>query len=216
MHGINSQCDLCGRIKRMLIASYITIENKYRSTRKTGGVSFSGKALNVIGYVQLHLVLACRPCNCYVPPQKRDQIKASICVRGGGTATPWRRGCKKIIAEKTIPHRYAEPPLHKGALSQRHSAYRQQTYHQDRQVISSTKCISSAWRISIVRDEFQTQGAFSPFWSCDNHVVFAIQQGTPFGKSLWCAFFSSFWYGSFWAVGRFIMSYWTAHGELQQ
>ena len=47
-----------------------------------GGISFSGKTLNVTGDAQVRLRLACQPCNCYLLPVNGFQ-QSLPCVKGG-------------------------------------------------------------------------------------------------------------------------------------
>ena len=60
-----------GRVNMPITAS-ITGRSRINDAFCPKSIEFSGKTLNVTGYAQVRLRLACQPCNYYVHPLERD------------------------------------------------------------------------------------------------------------------------------------------------
>ena len=65
---------------------------------RNGGISFSGKTLNVTGDAQGRFRLACQPRICYVNPAEAGLNQRLPCVKGGGIFEENDRG---IVKKKT-------------------------------------------------------------------------------------------------------------------
>jgi len=64
------------RLFALSLAEYICYSLKIPG--KNGGISFSGKTLNVTGDAQVRFRLACQPCNCYLLPVNGVKNKRAL------------------------------------------------------------------------------------------------------------------------------------------
>ena len=94
-------------------------------TPQTGGISFSGKTLNVTGHAQVRFRLACQPCNCYLLPvngfhHKPPLYKGRWHFREKMTEGLSRKSALSLPANFSKRHNPSpasqELPLHKGAF----------------------------------------------------------------------------------------------------
>ena len=95
-------------------------------TPQTGGISFSGKTLNVTGHAQVRFRLACQPCNCYLLPVNGFHHKPPLCkgrwhfrkkMTEGLLLTSLSSFCSLLSISQSLSLASARQlPLHKGAF----------------------------------------------------------------------------------------------------
>ena len=97
-----------------------------RSMNRTGGISFSGKTLNVIGYAGVRRVLACQSYICYLLPVNWFHHKPPLCkgrwhfrkkMTEGLLLTSLSSFCSLRSISQSLSLAFARQlPLHKGAF----------------------------------------------------------------------------------------------------
>ena len=67
---------------------------------KTGGISFSGKTLNITGDAQVRFRLACQPCICYVHPAEAGLNQSPPFTQGGTNKALLKKYQKDLTIKK--------------------------------------------------------------------------------------------------------------------